>query len=311
MRSPGRPPSGSADGRRPIQMALLEGAGDHAGAGRPDGRWAAGDPRAADPGDAGVARAVDDRRAVPDPTDLGTAAECPAQHPAGADRLPGTVSGRADRPVGGWRPRRRDRQRRPARAGRRLAQEAPRRGRRPAHLGRHRGRRDQVRLARLGLRLEAPPGADGRGRLDPARRRVDPGHHHRQRPRHASSSGTPTTTTRPSATTARGPAASWSPPGAVATRRPTTGSRSAASSTSSACSPSRTSTASSRASSTCTARCRLVAACAPSASPSAPCSSISSPCSTASSTSSISASASKPSSKPPDREVVNCDRASD
>src|SRR5689334_5873024 len=66
--------------------ALPEGAGDHAGAGCPDGRWTAGDPRAADPGDAGVARAADVRRAVPDPPDLGTAVERFARDLAGPDR---------------------------------------------------------------------------------------------------------------------------------------------------------------------------------------------------------------------------------
>ncbi len=78
---------------------------------------------------------------------------------------------------------------RPHQVGRSIV---PRRRYRPAHLDRHRGRLDQVRLARrarysgapaspLGLRLEAPPGHHRRGRLDPTRRRADPGQHRRQR----------------------------------------------------------------------------------------------------------------------------------
>src|SRR3954466_802136 len=86
------------------RAALLEGAGDHAGAGRPDGRWAAGDPGPADPGDAGAAPAVVARWAVPVAPDVGAAAERPARSPAGADRLPGAVPGRPDRPVGRRRP---------------------------------------------------------------------------------------------------------------------------------------------------------------------------------------------------------------
>src|SRR5215211_6310581 len=58
--------------------------------------------------------------------------------------------------------------------GRRLAQERPGGRRGPAHVDRHRGRLDQVRLARLGLRLEAPPRHHRGGGLDPAGRRADP-----------------------------------------------------------------------------------------------------------------------------------------
>src|SRR3954454_966206 len=61
------------------RAALLEGAGDHAGARRDDGRRAAGDPGPADPGDAGVARTLDARWAVPIAADVGAAAERPAR----------------------------------------------------------------------------------------------------------------------------------------------------------------------------------------------------------------------------------------
>src|SRR5215211_7546073 len=65
---------------------------------------------------------------------------------------------------------------------RRLRAELTARGRRrAAHVDRHRGALDQVRLARLGLRLEAAPGGYRRRRLAPAARGAHPGQRRRQR----------------------------------------------------------------------------------------------------------------------------------
>ena len=96
--------------------AVLEGAGDHAGAQRLDGQRAARDPGAADLGDAGAAGALERAGPLPDASDLGAPVGDAAGHPAGADRVPGAAPGRADRPVGRRAATRRDRQHGAARA---------------------------------------------------------------------------------------------------------------------------------------------------------------------------------------------------